>query len=399
MTEATAPDPDSRRQRPPRALDAPPVAGPARIRGRHRALVVSMLLLVVLPLLAIATYMGVFARDQYASTVGFTIRQEETGSASELAGGLAQMLGGGSAQGQGDLLFEFLRSQQIVERVAARFDLRAHYSENWPDDPVYSLWPTATIEDLVWFWGRMVRPSYDKATGLMLVEVRARDPQSARTIATLIVDESERMINALNENARADATRNAEADLNAALERLRSAREALAAFRARTQIVDPQADIQARMGVLSNLQGQLAIALVDHDLLLQNAEPNDPRLRQSERRIEAIRHRIREERRSFAEHDVTVDDTDYPTLIAQYESLQVDQTFAEMTYRSALTAREMARSNAERQSLYLATFIAPTLAQRAQHPRRVLLVGLTGFFLVLFWAVLALVYYSLRDRG
>lgn len=77
-------------------------------------------------------------------------------------------------------------------------------------------------------------------------------------------------MNDLNATARADAISFAEADLEVALGRLRSAREALTAFRTRTQIVDPESDLQGRMGVLNNLQQQLAEALIDYDLLSEN---------------------------------------------------------------------------------------------------------------------------------
>lgn len=385
----------------PAAKDATPIrptVPPARRKRRHVGLALSLLLVIGVPVLLTATYLMVFAQPQYASKVGFTIRQEETGSASDLLGGLGSMLGA-SAQSHADLLFEFVQSQEIIENISEDFDLVGHYSQTWSQDPVFSIWPDATIEDMLWFWGRMVRVNYDKASGLLQIQVRARDPQTAQYLAQRIVAESEAMINRLNSAARLDATRNAEADLESSLERLRSARQALAEFRARTQIVDPQADMSGRMGVLGNLQEQLASALVDYDLVSQTADENDPRLRQLQRRIDVVRNRIREERESFTQQDITVDDTDYPQLIAQFESLQVDQTFAEATYQAALTAFDSARSNASRQHMYLANFIQPTLAQRAQYPQSTLIIALTFFFALMFWAVMALVYYSLRDRG
>lgn len=376
-----------------------PVARPARIKPRHRGLMISMALVIVLPVLLTMLYLTAFAQPQYASQVGFTIRQEETGNASDLMGGLSGLLGS-PVQGNADLLFEYVQSQEIVERIDDHFGLIAHYSESWPRDAVFSIWPSATIEDLHWFWSRMTRVTYDKATGLMLVQVRARDPANAQQLAQLIVAESELMINRLNETARRDTMRNAEEDLDTALARLRSAREALAEFRARTQILDPQADIQGRMGVLNVLQQQLAEALVEYDLLsMQINDINDPRLRQMQRRIEVVRNRISEERRLFTQQDVTVDDTDYPRLIAQYESLLVDQSFAEVTYQAALTAFDAARSNASRQTLYLANFIQPSLAQRAQYPQTLFIVALTAAFMALIWSVTALIFYSLRDRG
>ena len=382
----------------PISLDRP-VARPAQIKPRHRGLMLSLILVIALPVLLTTLYLTVFAQPQYASQVGFTIRQEETGNASDLMGGLSGLLGS-PVQGNADLLFEYVQSQEIVERINVHFDLIAHYTETWPRDPVFSIWPTALIEDVHWFWNRMVRLTYDKSTGMILVQVRARDPASAQQLAQLLVAESELMINRLNEAARRDTMRNAEADLEAALTRLRSAREAIAEFRARTQILDPQSDIQGRMGVLNVLQQQLAESLVEYDLLMmQISDNNDPRLRQMQRRIEVVRNRIGEERSGFAQQNVTVDNTDYPTLIAQYESLLVDQTFAEATYQASLTALDAARSNASRQTLYLANFIQPSLAQRAQYPQTIQIIALTAGFMTLIWSIMALVYYSLRDRG
>lgn len=359
----------------------------------------SMLGMILLPVVMTTLYLLIFAQPQFASQVGFTIRREEGGSASELMGGLSSLMGS-PAQSDADLLFEYVQSQEIVERISTHFDLQGHYSHTWPWDPVFSIWPSATIEDLHSFWSRMVRITYNQASGLMLAQVLARDPVSAQQIAVLIVSESELMINRLNETAQRDATRNAENDLETALDRLRQARASLASFRVRTQIVDPQADFEVRMGVINTLQQQLAETLVEHDLLMmQTGDSGDPRLGQLQRRIEVLRNRINEERNSFAQVEVGSDGVDYPTMIAQYEGLVVDKTFAEASYQASMAALDAARSNAARQTLYLENFIQPSFAQRAQYPRTFVIIALTLAFTTLLWSIVALVYYSLRDRG
>ena len=380
-------------------VEVRPLVQPARIKPRHRGLLLGLGLVVVLPLILAAAYLWILARDQYASTVGFTVRQEESASAGALAGGLAQVLGvGGSSGSNARVLYEFIQSQELVELVQRDLDIRAHYAQGWPMDPVFSIWPDATIEELTRFWLRMVRISYDEGSGLIEIEVRAHDPQFARAMAERLVAESQTMINQLNDTARRDAMAWAQEDMDQSIARLRTAREALTAFRASTQIVDPAADIQGRMGILTSLQTQLAQALVDLDLLT-GVDDSDPRRRQLARRIEVIRDRIVQERQSFAAQDVTISDTDYPTLIARYESLLVDQEVAEATYRAAQAQLDAARSRAERNTLYLATYIRPTLAQKSEYPDRPVLILLAGFFLLMLWSVLALVYYSLRDRG
>lgn len=382
---------------PPKVVEVAPIAQPARMRKRHWAVLFSFLIFVVMPVAAAGYYLWTRAVDQYASTVGFTIRQEEGGAAAGLLGGVAAQLTGGGGQADTDILYEFIQSQNLVAAIDDRFDLRALYSAPWDVDPVFALPPDATPEDLAEYWQRIVRISYDGSSQLIELEVRAFDPQMAQRIGQEILSQSQTLINQLNAQARADTIRYAETDLAEAQTRLREARSALILFRTRTQLVDPETDLQGRMGVVNTLQQQLAEALIDLDLLAQSTNDNDPRVVQARRRIEVIRARIEAERANVASGANATSGEDYPTLLAEYESLLADREFAEETWRAALTALDLARANAARQSRYLATYIAPTLPQSPMYPNRWMLLGLTGLFSLLAWAIMALVYYSIRD--
>ncbi|WP_245513832.1 sugar transporter [Antarcticimicrobium luteum] len=384
----------------PAPVAVQPIARPARLKKRHWGLLASFVLIVLAPLVATVFYLWTQASDQYMSTTGFTVRSQESGGATELLGGLAQFAGGSTAS-DSDILYEFIQSQEMVEAVDARIDLRAHYGAPWPGDWAFALWPDATLEDLVWYWQRIVGISYDSGTGLIEVRAQAFDPEIARAVTTAILSESQDRINALNNQAREDAMRYARDDLDKAIARLKGAREALTRFRTRTRIVDPAADIQGRMGVMNNLQQQLAAALIEYDLLRGTTGDTDPRLTKAQQRIDVIRDRIRIERQTFTSEntDTGAVGEDYPTLIAEFESLNVDLQYAEETYRAALTALEVAREDAARQSRYLATYIKPTLAQEAEYPQRGILAGLMGLFLLLIWSIGALIYYSIRDRS
>lgn len=373
-----------------------PLAEPAKLKKRHWRLFVSFLLMVPLPLFAAVFYLWTVAADQFASTTGFTVRQEETSGAAAMLGDLDMFSSGGSSDS--DILYEFIQSQEIVASINARIDLKGIFSQHWPNDPVFALWPDASIEDLLWHWARMVQISFDESSGMIALRVLAFSPEEARSIANEILAESQKMINALNAQARSDVMGYAEQDLASAISRLKTAREALTRFRTETQIVDPVADIQGRMGVLNNLQQQLAQALIDYDILLETSNEGDPRRTQALRRIEVIRERIADERLTFASQEVSVAGKDYPTLMAEFESLTVEREVAEETYRAALTATDAARAEATRQSRYLATYIQPTLPETAEFPQRFTLAALLGTFLLMLWSILALVYYSIRDR-
>ena len=285
-----------------------------------------------------------------------------------------------------------------MTRIDQRLNLRAIYSRHYQQDPVFSFHPEGTIEDLVAYWTRMVRISYDANNGLMGLRVLAFDPHEAQRIAQAITDESVARINELSAVARADATRYAREELDQAVDRLRDAREAVTQFRSRNQIVDPLANIQGQVGLLNTLQEQLASALIDLDLLRDTARDSDPRITQLERRIEVIRARIAAERSEFGMGDQGETGDGYVALVGEFERLNVDREFAEQSYRSALMGYDVALGEAERTSRYLAAHITPTLAESSRYPERVLLFAGLTLFLLLVWAVGVLIYYSIRDR-
>lgn len=376
-----------------------PLARPARMKRRHWGVILSFFLFVVAPVFAVNFYLWTVAEDQYVSTTGFTVRSQENSGASDLLGGLASFASASTAS-DSDILFEFIQSQEMVRVVDQQLDLREHYSQHWPTDWAFAIWPDASIEQLVWYWSRVVKISYDSGSGLIEVQASAYDAEYSQAITKAILGASQTRINTLNEQARSDAMGYAEADLAEALERLKDAREALTQFRTRTQIVDPTADIQGRMGVMNNLQQQLAQALIDYDVLLGSVGANDPRVQKSEQRIAVIKERIQLERANLTSSGEDVASSqDYPALLSEYERLNVDLQFAEETYRAALTALDAARDNASRQSRYLATYISPSLAQEAEAPQRVMIGGLASLFLLFIWSIGVLIYYSIRDRS
>jgi capsular polysaccharide transport system permease protein len=372
-----------------------PPARPARPRRRHVAILLGFLLCVVAPVAATGRYLFTVALDQYASHAGFSVRREESDPAVEILGGITSLSGSGTSDA--DVLYEFIRSQEMVRLVDARIDLRRAFGRI--EDPVFALWPGATIEDLAAYWPRMVKVFYDRSSGLIELRVQAFTPGDAQAIAQAIFDEATAMINAMSSIAREDATRYAREELDKSVARLVAARQALTEFRARTQIVDPAADIQGRMGLLATLEGQLVEAIIDLDLLRETTRESDQRVVQAERKVAVIEARIAAERSRFgmAGGDGT-GDAAYATLVADYERLSVDLEFAEQSYLAALAAHDAALARAQRQSRYLAAYVAPTRAERAEYPRRVLLLGLAAAALFLVWSLLVLVYYAIRDR-
>lgn len=391
----SAPDPVTADPRIPRIAPVRPPARPVRARARHRGLLATFVGFVVLPVAMAAGYLWTKAVDQYASTVAFSVIKHEMSSPIEVFGGIADFAGVGVSDS--DILYEFITSQELVETLDRRLGLVEIYSKP-RNDPVFGYDAEGTIEDLREFWERMVRVTYDDGTGLIEVRALAFAPEDARAIATGIFEESSRLVDELSAIAQDDTTEFARQEVERAVERLKVARERLTAFRSETQIVDPSADLQGQMGLLSTLEAQLAEALISADLLRESTRDSDPRIQQAELRIAVIEARIEDERRKLGVGHGGGSGGDYATLLAEYERLAVDREFAEQAYTAALATYDQALAEARRKSRYVAAYIKPTLAQASKYPRRFMLIGLTAFFLVTSWAIAVLAYYSFRDR-
>ena len=377
------------------AAPAAPAAA-ATLRPRHRGALAGFALLVLLPFLAATAYLYGRAADQYHSAAAFSVRSEEVGAASAgLLGALTQ-IGSGTAS-DAAILYEFIRSREIVAAVDARLDLRTIWNRpgfGWSGDPAFALGGDPTVEALHDHWRRMVTVAYDLNAGIIEVEARAFTPEDARAIAAAVLAELDRLVNALSEQARADAVRFARDELAEAEAHLAEVRAALGGFRRAHNLVDPAADVAGQSGLLAALNQELAEALVGRSVLAGYAPDSDQRLVQADRRIAAITARIEEERGSL---DITGVAGSMPEVVGRYEELSLDLEFANTAYVQALAGLAAARAEARRQSRYLATHVRPALATSALYPRRALIAGLAGLFLLLGWGTLMLVYYNLRD--
>lgn len=393
---AAAPDLSANPNPPPGLIVAPP-AGRARVKPRHRMLFRSFLLMVAAPVILLSLYLILLAQDQYASEAGFSVRKEESAASVDVLGGLSQFTG--SVSTDAEILYDYIRSPDLVTRIDQDFGLHNVFGRHHIRDPLFSLGPSASIEEKERYWQRMVRVEYNEGTGLIRLEVKAFSPEEAQKIAQAVIDYSSQMINRLSDAAREDATRYARTERDKAVAQLKEARAALTEFRSRTQVIDPLADAQGQMGLMNDLEAQLAEALIALDELRATVAPGDVRISQLELRVEIIEKRLAEERAKFGLGAGGVpSDESYAEKVAEYETLVVEREVAEERFRATTVLLNSAEAEANRKSRYLAAHVEPTLAQEAIYPRAMTIVALTALILSLIWALAALIYYSIRDR-
>ena len=125
-------------------------------------------------------------------------------------------------------------------------------------------------------------------------------------------------------------------------------------------MIDPSGDVQGQAGILNALQGELAQAMVERDMILSYADAKDQRVVQADRRIDAISDRIEAERDAMESGGV---DGALPDVVGALRGAPGrPRDRQHRLYPRARRASPPPRPQARRQSRYLAPHIQPTLA-------------------------------------
>lgn len=351
-------------------------------------------LCVILPTISNSWYLWTRSVDQYESDMGFGSRTEEGPTTFSFVGALTGA--GQTGTKDMDILNQFVVSQELVSKIDAELDLKAIWSKP-QNDPLNAFQPDGTIEDLVKYWERMVLIDYDTATGLMNLRVFAFEPTDAQRIAEAVLRESTAIINQLSQTAQEDTTRYSKTMLAETEQKLAAARMAVLDYQVRNNMVDPSNVVSNQLSVVASLNQELANTQVELDMLSGTVASNDPRISTLKRRLEVIQNRIAAERAKVGAA-AGPDQPGYAELVGEFERLKVEQDFAQQAYLSALAAHDQALADAQKKTRYLATYVAPTLAQAPTAPNRLVHAAMTALIGFLIWAVSVLTYYALRDR-
>jgi capsular polysaccharide transport system permease protein len=85
-------------------------------------------------------------------------------------------------------------------------------------------------------------------------------------------------------------------------------------------------------------------------------------------------------------------------LMGSYEELESERHFAETAYQHALEALDRARMNADRQQIYIADFVPPSMPEESLYPRRWRSLGIVLLAAFVVWAIGSLTVRSVRDH-
>jgi capsular polysaccharide transport system permease protein len=359
----------------------------------------SFVIVVLLPVVAAGAYYLAIAADQYTAEFRMSLRTVDAPRVEPLL-----LFGGDTARTtaatESQIVTQFIASRTIVDELDPKLDLRRMFSP-----PAADWWsrlrlPTS-IEHLVYYWQGQVDPFYDHSTGTIIVRVYAFAPDDALRLAQAIIGSSERLINDLSVRARRDALGYAETEVATAEARLKTALTAIRDFRDQEGLIDPGKAADANTTLTTKLRDDLLKANSELATLKAYMRDDAPAVRVLKARIRSLETQRRTLAREMTADAQPQTSAPAPTLsheLGSYEALDAERKFAEAAYQHALEGLDRARDNADRQHIYVESFVPPSLPQMPLYPRRWRALGTVALIAFATWAIGGLAVQSIREH-
>jgi capsular polysaccharide transport system permease protein len=359
-----------------------------------RLALASAILIIVIPNIVSVYYFTRIAVDQYQSETRFTVRSSTPALGKDQ---LAKVTGLPSAQIAQDtqIVTNFIASKDMVAALQSKLDFQKLYGN--PDiDPLARLKQDASTEKLLDYWEDMVSIKTDATSGIVTVKVRAFSAVDAQKVLHEVVAASEVVVNDVNNRIWRDVIATAQANLDNAKDQLQKTREQLQLSRNQTGILSVAGSSAIFTNLITAVQTDRINLQQRYDALLGNVSPTAPQMRVLKREIESKQKQLDDLNRQVAGQGKSEQNlADVSVGMSQKE---LEQTLAEQQFAASMKTLEQVQFVSKQQLLYLDTFLAPSLPDEAQYPKRGLWIGGVLAATILIWGIVAGLLTALRNR-
>jgi len=351
--------------------------------------VAATILLLIVPSVSAAMYYGLFAADQYQSEARFTVRTSTPALGKDQLGKVTGIPSAKIVQDT-QIVTNYIVSRAMLETLEKRLDLRALYSRK-ESDLIARLPKDASYEEFLGYWKGMVSTSTNPSSGIVTVKVRAFTAEDAQNILKAIIDSSERVINDLNFRMWRDVVSTAQTNLDRATANLQSVRERIATAQNRSGILTVEGASEMLTKLLADVQGEKITLEQAYSVKLESMSKNSPQMKVLAREIASKEGQIEDLKRQLAGQD-TNGANNLANVSVEFTKLQLERQLAEQQFASSMKTFEQVQFLSRQQLMYLDPFLAPSLPDDAQYPKRFLwILCVSGISLLVWGAALGLI--------
>jgi capsular polysaccharide transport system permease protein len=314
-----------------------------------------------------AFYWSALASDRFVSEAHVIVQRSDL--AGRQGADISSLFGLGSSGSKVDelLLADHLLSVDMLKKLDAQLRLREHYSDSSRDLLSRMWFKDASLE---WFhdhYRSRVRVEMDDYTGVLVIKAQAYEPAMAHAITAALVQEGERFMNGMAHRIAQGQVSFLEKQVTSMSDRALRARHAVLAFQNSKGLVSPQATAETISAIVGRLQAQRTELQTQQTAMQAYLVAAHPTLVQIGQQINALDRQIAvEERKLAAPSGKTLNRT-----VEEFQRLELEASFAQDVYKTALSALEQGRIEATRTIKQVSVIQAPTQPQYPLEPRRI----------------------------
>ena len=321
---------------------------------------------VFFPTILAGFYFFTIATPMYATKSEFIIQQAESAGAG--ASGLGGLFAGTSMATQQDstTVQSYLTSREAMLRLNQDLGFKAQFSA--PNiDAIQRLPVDASNEQSYELFQKRVIVSYDPSEGIIRMEVVAPDPQVSQSFSEALIGYAEEQVDQLTQRLREDQMSGAEQSYLDAEARREEALHELLRIQNEVSVLSPEGEVSAVLSQISTLETQRQQKVLELAALQSVRRPNQARVNALDSEIKNLENLIAELRGQMTQ--VSGSDGTLASKSTELRIAEENYQFQTLMVQQALTMRETARIEAERQVRYLSLGVAPIAPDEASYPR------------------------------
>jgi capsular polysaccharide transport system permease protein len=336
-------------------------------------------------------YFGLIASDRYVSRAQLVIKQADQ---IKMLPDALSMLGLGGSNHEDILLTQdYLQSPDLLSKLNKELGLKAHYQSHKVD--YFSRLPSdVSQEEFIKYYRNHLTLRLDDTSGVLTIEFQAFEPAYGQRVVNLMLKESESFINKLGHQVALEQLAFVEREVNRAYQRVQDEKAKVLEFQNTHNLISPESTSTARLGVVSEIEGQLAQQQAQLKQLQSYMKETAPAVISVQARVDALTQQLAQEKARLTGTDKDA----MNEVTAQYMDVKTQATLAADLYKSGLISLEQARVEAYRKLKHLLVVSKPTLAEDAEYPRRLYNLATIGVLLCLLYGLIVMGLATLREH-
>ena len=349
---------------------------------------------VVAPTVAVFGYVSLWSSPMYISETQFAVR---SGTEQPMTMDLASQIfrTNNSSVQDAQVVEAYIRSSDVLDALDQKLKVIDYYSSHkW--DFISRLTSSPTLFDKQTFWNRVSSPVVNPDNGIVTYTIKAYDPKMAQAIGQEVLNQSEGLINEMNERARKDTLDLAQKEVDLARDRVKSAQKALETFRDTHKELDPQATAIGLQTLVMQLEGErakLKAEIADASTYMQK---NAPAMVSMQSKLAGIEQQLTREKARLVG---TREGLAINAWVSEYETLMIESEFSKKQLTTAMTALETARASLLSKARYIVPIQKPTLPDESRYPLTWVFTLVTFLGLFLLYGLIRLIIASIREHA